>query len=160
MNEEIKTKIKEQSKNMNNLNKELQQKIGELIGKDYFKLEFGMEILLKDKGTFMNENICLFEYKDLEGTLHCRDKETMGYWQIESHRGFEILGQEPTLNDVLLAIGKKGLDIFIDTDGYLWIRRKDTWHLVTLTSKHIDLEKSIFNQTDKVKQQLLDLITK
>lgn len=132
------------------LNKALQQKIGELIGKDYFKLEFGckylnlhnqIETFINNAG--MNKHRCISEDNQFDETLNIFIKE--------------IIGQEPTLNDILLAMEKSKISYELSiyhNNFYIEDPKNDFEDIV------IDLEKSIFNQSEEVKQQLLYLISK
>lgn len=135
-----------------NLNKQLQQKIGELIGKDYFKLEFGSKILLDDKYV---RPIYQIEYTDEDDIYRVlSESSSVGMLQWTMFKDFEILGTEPTLNDVFIAIIKNNPNYksnafyFKGNDGYFEY------------GTHYDLTKSIFNQTDEVKQALLELVSK
>ena len=71
--------------------------------------------------------------------------------------GEELYTDVPTLQDVLLAISKKLNGNFgtLATNGWLHVPKKDGGQ----DRLFIDLTKSIFNQTDEVKQQLLELMS-
>jgi hypothetical protein len=175
---------------MENINKQLQTVIGNLIGKDYLKLEFGCKVI---KSYFTEVNYEVLGYEDKEdvilwqetyydtgkgyktslpdgiqnvrllkhnGNIFICDKEK---FSILKELGIqnptfikEIIGQEPTLNDLLLAIEKTGVGIYvITTQG----------HICELTSSRpedilfkIDLEKSIFNQSDETKLAIIKLL--
>lgn len=65
----------------------------------------------------------------------------------------EILGTEPTLQDVLLAIK----DTF-DEIGFTENSKLGFYNATYGIELRYDLTKSLFQQTDEVKQQLLELL--
>jgi len=128
------------------MNKQLQIAIGKLIGKDYFKLEFG----------------CLLQYKNDEPYILLKEidahnvliyyKKTENIEEM-SNDELEILGTEPTLQDVLLAI-PKCTEIYLDLkEGLIFEIGLGRGRI------YYDLNLSVFNQTDEVKQQLLELMS-
>lgn len=135
------------------INKQLQTVIGKLIKKDYFKLEFGTIVFIDG-----------IRYKVLDDFIHLAKfpstfevvEDVVNISLDDLMENVEILGQEPTLNDVLLAIEKTGVGIYvITTQG----------HICELTSSRpedilfkIDLEKSIFNQSDETKLAIIKLL--
>lgn len=133
------------------INKQLQTVIGNLIGKDYFKLEFGVGIKLLEGSNLID----IFIGHSVENFPYCFYRKSVNSI-INTNYYYEILGQEPTLNDVLLAIEKTGVGIYvITTQG----------HICELTSSRpedilfkIDLEKSIFNQSDETKLAIIKLL--
>lgn len=136
------------------MNKQLQIAIGKLIGKDYFKLEFGCEVI---RGTEPNEpdKVIIGQYYECE-----RNEVFNPYNKDDTGHLIEILGSEPTLQDVLLAIEKEwnfGLSCF---DGELSILlRDDSIDYDNRKDIYYNLNLSLFNQTDEVKQQLLELMS-
>ena len=130
------------------MNKQLQIAIGKLIGKDYFKLEFGCEVI---RGTEPDEpnNVIIGQYYECE-----RNEVFNPYNKDDSGHLIEIIGTEPTLQDVLLAVdslGGSNCSLKVHTKVItLWNSKNDV---------NYDLTKSLFNQTDEVKQQLLELMS-
>lgn len=132
------------------LNKQLQNKIGSIIGKDYFKLEFGTEVVIEGQ-----------HYRVLDDFIHLAKISPM-YKTCEEVVNIdlddlidtaEILGQEPTLNDVLLAIQEKISALqptHIKNLVCIWTKKAEPIY--------IDLEKSIFNQSEEVKVALINLL--
>ena len=148
---------------MKNLNKQLQERIGELIGKDYFKLEFGCKYLDK----IDNAIYTIIERYDLYDDISVGKNEV---WSIPNYRKgyvadfrlnneelFEIIGTEPTLNDLLMALDKEdiqyllynnGIDIFIEDDDGLLPKERIKFNI----------SLSLFNQTEETKQKLIELL--
>ena len=125
-------------------NKQLQNLIGKAIGKDYLKLEFGCKWKKYEDWVY------------IEGFSITTNQK--GGWTSVPPEESEILGTEPTLADVLLAVArKKGGHIYTD---YL-IRVIMGQLLLEYNGKiiAINLEKSLFNQIDEVKEALINLIT-
>ena len=134
------------------MNKQLQIAIGKLIGKDYFKLEFGCEVI---RGTEPDEpnNVIIGQYYECE-----RNEVFNPYNKDDSGHLIEIIGTEPTLQDVLLAIGEIwnfGLSYCQGELSILFEEDNDE----NIKSIYYNLNLSVFNQTDKVKQQLLELMS-
>lgn len=145
---------------MENINKQLQTVIGNLIGKDYFKLEFGCETsrgmitaVFESNGDY---GYALIPYTTSwngmngEATAKRYSKENLG----------EILGQEPTLNDVLLAIETKVSEYEIMIFGELlhigWYEKPNKKGYYD--KLYINLSKSIFNQSDETKLAIIKLL--
>lgn len=115
-------------------------------------LEISQEDLIKEitgNKELMETLKAKFEKKDTGWFVPKEDEE---YYSLLK----EILGTEPTLQDVLLAIDKKFDGNFgtLVINGCLYFLLKNGKQERTF----IDLTKSLFNQTDEVKQQLLDLL--
>lgn len=137
------------------MNKQLQIAIGKLIGKDYFKLEFGCKFKTKNRmleygthGITISDDISLL---DCEKNKHREIKTSMIFFNKED---FEILGTEPPLQDVLLSLG----DMW-DEIGFTENSELGFYNATYGTKFEYDLTKSLFNQTDEVKQKLLELMS-
>jgi hypothetical protein len=82
----------------------------------------------------------------------------------EQYKGNEcaecLKESEPTLNDVLLAIGKKheGYKYWIDCNGDVFEFISGGEYTEEIIILHYDIEKSIFNQSDKTKLAILKLL--
>lgn len=142
------------------MNKQLQQRIGQLIGKDYFKLEFGCKVITVDEENepVKEEEVFFVQKTDeddgdiwadvIANRIDIFGKRFKVY--LEERYINEILGTEPTLQDVLLAVKDTAI-VRLYSEG------------LTLeyggTKIMYDLTKSLFNQTDEVKQQLLELMS-
>lgn len=146
------------------INKQLQTVIGNLIGKDYFKLKIGEYIYVEDKdGEFsyrepekhLIKGFMYPEWNDIVpsfietccGTYKPTSRND-GYWGNDMKLGgWDYYGQEPTLNDVLLAIGDKNVEV-----GGMWIPRKI--HILNI----YDLKKSLFSQSKETKLAIIKLL--
>lgn len=130
------------------MNKQLQTRIGELLKKDYFKLEFGCVIIGKD-----GKDLGVYLYRHITGKYYSYNKDIDEAFWFNPDEG-KILGTEPTLQDVLLAIK----DTF-DEIGFIENSKLGFYNATYGIEIKYDLTKSLFNQTDEVKQQLLELMS-
>lgn len=142
-----------QNNTQKDINKELQLVIGNLIGKDYFKLEFGTLITYAGRGEYI-----FVEWMPEFGAsaILTINNETKTYsrlhsWRIENEK---ILGQEPTLNDLFRAILSKHNTIWNDTPEYQMVLEETYLTILRL----YDLSKSLFNQSPETLQALLKLL--
>lgn len=162
---------------MSTLNKQLQERIGGLIGKDYFKLEKGQKIKVKDLGGWEFSDFWInnkapihFEssgyyivrhgmtWSGFESEKKCIYQYSNG--KKEENKDIEIIGTEPTLNDLLMALNKNNSSEFIDFCENLW--RTNLKELIDCNAypelTHYDLSLSLFNQTDETKLAVLKLL--
>lgn len=144
-------------------NKKLQNLIGKIIGKDYFKLEFGCKVKVLNKASdyYSGREFIVTDTEDAYGhiTVIVPNYSTIGLLKSD----VEIIGQEPTLNDVLLAIEKSNIrkkgciDLSIEDDNYLEVFCDGNYEFETLLVR-IGLSKSIFNQEEEVKVAIINLL--
>ncbi len=129
---------------MNNTNKKLQTLIGSIIGKDYFKLEFGCNVIVEG---IANDNPGC-EHDIVVDNRIKNNLVRLGYFGDVPICDIEIIGQEPTLNDVLLAIPEEKQIVirYIEMYARHWII--DIY----------DLTKSLFNQSEETKVALINLL--
>lgn len=142
-----------------NIQKELQLLIGSLIGKDYFKLEFGCEVNRHCNhrevivGMF-NDIIALVRMNENGAYLPFEvPKDTM-FTNIPPVTPWEIIGQEPSLNDVLMAISCKfgyNFKVTIFQDNKIEIEESGVF-------VRYDLSKSLFNQSEETLQAIYNLL--
>lgn len=136
-----------------NTNKKIQELIGSIIGKDYFKLEWGCKVIDDYGEAVLNKS-----YKKMGGDNDLYEgKNSKGNTVITHIK--EIIGFEPTLNDVLLAIGMKRT-VYLKTLGEytrLAIDEEDDKN-DDFNLQYIDLTKSIFNQSEETKVALINLL--
>lgn len=169
-------------------NKKLQKLIGNAIGKDYFKLEWGCKVAnkgdeeLKEIGMFVMTSPVIatsetdYKYAERDG-LHLwlyEVKESPQVFTLENfNKWYKIIGQEPTLNDVLLAIYQK-TRVELDNNAranFLEISKECQCYchdeLASYCTKceneshiHIayNLPKSLFNQEESVKVAIINLL--
>ena len=143
-------------------NKKLQNLIGAILKKDYFKLEFGQKIKQKYSVKEYTEVICDITTNS-EGqkyiyTTHgaTADKIYLERYSPQDNYIIEILGQEPTLNDVLLAFGDRQGRVRLDTSGWIEIMNNIDNNFIRVCK--INLEKSIFKQEEETKSKIINLL--
>ena len=135
--------MKQQTKN---LNKQLQEKIGSLIGKDYFKLEFGQPVIHRGELFTYIESGMAGKY-----TIYNTRCNAIFVNPLE----VEPIGTEPTLQDLLLAMFKNGKSYNISQFGEIFeIKNGERNYLFIL-----NLKKSLFQQSDEVKLAIIQLLS-
>jgi len=144
-------------------NKQLQTLIGAILKKDYFKLEFGCKFrAIKEIVDGAGYGIVISDEVSLMNSKGGHSEVKTSFIFFEKDKLFEILGQEPTLNDVLLAIEIKTKDIPLDLHTRIGNKSLDIemWDYEPnqCLVKDYDLEKSIFNQEESVKVAIINLL--
>jgi hypothetical protein len=126
-------------------NKQLQLVISKAIGKDYFKLELGQRIQISEDGAYD-----IFIKQNQDGYYLA----TTGQWYrpTSETKPLKILGTEPTLADVLLAIDKSNIKGSIDFHGNIGI-------LPFRGHTDYDLTKSLFQQSPEVKEFIINILS-
>lgn len=165
-----------------NLQKELQNRIGELIGKDYFKLEDGVKVQMErysswtnegsdteysnepdifETGIFLNGEVlgnrngdlcCMdLEEKDFKNGVYQYGVDENGDISVEEYEKVEIIGQEPSLNDVLMAIDFNSIDKIRISSNAMRIKKGIIDILYWL-------DKSLFQQSEETLQAIYNLL--
>lgn len=137
---------------MSDIDRRLRDKLSEILQKDYCKLEFGCKF-----NVFGLERIVLEKRGDeisnfLNGVVFTNSEE-----RIKSSPNIEIIGAEPTLNDIFSAM------MIINGGG---LTHKDDWGIsvgnydVAKLLDRYDLSKSLYNQTQEAKEWILGVLNK
>lgn len=139
-----------------NINKQLQIVIGKILNKDYFKLEFGCKVEYWVKRYVGRGYSNVYYHGEVLRLLTGGSIEVFVNKLKKPHiikpsdilHNFEILGQEPTLNDVLLAI-KENNGVYAGK-----------WETLLYGNGKIfyELKKSLFNQSEETKLAIIKLL--
>ena len=151
-------------------NKQLQNLIGIAIGNDYFTLEFGCKI--KRYVGLVDTFIKLESFLDGGFVIHLlkADGNPLSYGLTrDEFEDIIILGTEPTLADVLLAIKKtheNSIGFFMNQYGMFYQMVEEYQNpdsldpiLVKYKSISFNLEKGLFNQSDEIKKFIIKLLS-
>lgn len=116
------------------------------------------EVLGNKNGNLTDMNL---EEKDFKNGVYTYGVDENGGISVEEYEKVEILGQEPTFQDLLLAIGKiQYLTMAMKDDVTLVLRQyigkwsPEQWQNFI----EIDLTKSLFNQTPECKSSILSML--
>ncbi len=159
---------------------QLRSRIGELIP-DVMKLEFGCEVSI-EKNEGYGGSAIINEHRTLTA-IQCKEEGKPDYFigarstdrgyvqpdfrriagkkDIEVYRLTKILGRDPTLADVLRAIGD---DYSVSSLGYFekWIKhfpdKPDVFKLESYPNRRWDLSKPLSGQSQKVWEFIWELI--
>ena len=120
------------------------------------KLEFGCKMIKKDELKDWAKLVTLISYDGKRSRGYFREQDGSIFSLITDFKKFEILGKDPTLEDVMRAIEKQGVcgRYYITQYGELFRTGFENDELVC----HWQLGKPLSKQSDETVEKILEIL--